>query len=191
MAKLTLTLSKAFDRAISVFKAGKLTEAEQLCQQVINANRDHFGALHLLAVVQSCLDKREMALANYDRAVALKPDFAEALSNRGLTLHELKRFEDALASYDRALGLQPNLAAGHYNRGNTLYAFKPFEEALASYDRALAIRPDYAEAHHNRGNALKELTRPDEALASYDRALALRPGLCRGAVQSRRGAQGL
>jgi tetratricopeptide (TPR) repeat protein len=45
----------------------------------------------------------------------LRPDLAKALSNRGNTLHELKRFEEALASYDRALMLQPDYAEAHFN----------------------------------------------------------------------------
>ena len=39
----------------------------------------------------------------------MRPDYAEALSNRGITLRELKRFEEALASYDRALTVRPDL----------------------------------------------------------------------------------
>ena len=49
------------------------------------------------------LKRFEEALASYDRALKLRPDYADALSNRGVTLHELKRFGEALASYDRAL----------------------------------------------------------------------------------------
>ena len=49
------------------------------------------------------LKRFEEALASYDRALKVRPDFAEALFNRGDTLHELGRFEEALASYDRAL----------------------------------------------------------------------------------------
>ena len=45
----------------------------------------------------------------------MRPDYAEALSNRGDTLKELKRFEEALASYDRALTLRPDYAEAHYN----------------------------------------------------------------------------
>ncbi len=59
------------------------------------------------------------------------------LSNRGVTLHELKRFEEAVASYDRALMLRPDYVEALNNRGNTLKALTRFEEALASYDRAL------------------------------------------------------
>ena len=105
----------------------------------------------------------------------MRPDYAEALYNRGNTLQELKRFEEALASYDRALAVRPDYAEALYNRGNTLKELKRFEEALASYDRALTVRPDYAEALSNRGLTLHELKRFEEALASYDRALTVRP----------------
>ena len=175
MAKLTLTLSQALSRAFSAYNAGKLVEAEQLCQKIINVKPDLFDALHLLAVVQSSLGKKDTALASYDRALTVRPDYAEALSNRGDTLHELKRFEEALASYDRALTVRPDYAEALFNRGLTLHELKRFEEALASYDRALTVRPDYAEALSNRGLTLHELKRFEEALASYDRALTVRP----------------
>ena len=175
MTKLTPTLSQALSRAVSAYNAGELVEAEQLCQQIINAKRDLFDALHLLALVQTRLGKKDTALTSFDRALTVRPHYAEALSNRGLTLHELKRFEEALASYDRALAVGPNYAEALYNRGNTLHELKRFEEALASYDRALAVRPDYAEALYNRGLSLHELKRFEEALASCDHALAVRP----------------
>jgi tetratricopeptide (TPR) repeat protein len=175
MAKLALSLSQALSRAISAYNAGKLVEAEQLCQQLINAKPDLFDALHLLAAVQSRLGKKDMALASFGRALKVRPDSAEAFSNRGLTLHALKRLEEALASYDRALKVRPDFAEAHFNRGGTLRELQRFEEALASYDRALKVRPAYAEALYNRGNTLHELKRFEEALASFDRALKARP----------------
>ena len=114
-------------------------------------------------------------MSSYNRALALRPDYAEALSNRGATLKELKRFEEALASYDRALIVRPDFAETLSNRGVALKELARFEEALASYDHALTVRPDYAEALSNRGATLHELGRFEEALASYDRALTVRP----------------
>jgi protein O-GlcNAc transferase len=177
MDKLALNLSQALSRAISAYNAGKLAEAEQLCQQIINTKRDLFDALHLLGVVQSRLGKKETALSSYGRALNVRPDHAEALYNRGVTLYEMKRFKEALTSYDRALRARPDYAEALSNRGNTLKEMKRFEEALASYDRALKVLPDYAAALSNRGLTLHELKRFEEALASYDRALTLRPDL--------------
>jgi predicted O-linked N-acetylglucosamine transferase (SPINDLY family) len=175
MATLTLTLSQALDRAASAYKAGKLVEAEQKCQQIITAKHDFFDALTLLAVVQSAQGKHDLALASYDLALTLRPDYAEGLSNRGNALKELKRLDEAVASYDRALAVRPNYAEALFNRGATLQELRRHEEALASYDRALAVRLDYAEALFNRGVTLHELKRLEEALASYDGALAVWP----------------
>jgi tetratricopeptide (TPR) repeat protein len=161
--------------AFSAYRAGKLIETEQLCRQVIAATPDVFDALHLLAIVQSRLGRKEEALEIYDRALVLQPHHAEALSNRGATLHDLKRFEEALASYDRALAAQPDLAQALCNRGVTLQAQNRPEEALSSYDCAIAVRPDYAKALSNRGATLYALQRFKEALVSYDRAIAAQP----------------
>ena len=54
------------------------------------------------------LKRFDDALASYDRAIALAPDYAEAYANRGVTLEELKRFDEAVASYDRAIALRPD-----------------------------------------------------------------------------------
>ena len=121
------------------------------------------------------LKRFDEALANYDQALALRPDHAHALYNRGIAMMELKRFDEALANYGQALALRPNYADALYSRGIALMGLRRPEEALADLDQALALRPDYADALHSRGIALMELRRPEEALASYDQALAIRP----------------
>jgi len=92
-------------------------------------------------------------------ALKLRPDFAEAHSNRGDVLHKLNRFDDALASCDRALALRQGYAEAHCYRSNALHALGRLDEALASHNRALALRLDYAEEHSGCGNALRELNR--------------------------------
>ena len=141
---------------------------------------------------QGCLSdlgRLEEALASYERALALKPDFVEAWNNQGTALGALERHEEALASYGRALVLEPDHVEAHVNRGNALRGLQRHPEALASYEHALALRPDCAEAHYNRGVALDDLGRHAEALASYERALA-QIRLRRSLEQSRRGAGG-
>jgi predicted O-linked N-acetylglucosamine transferase (SPINDLY family) len=85
----------------------------------------------------------EKALASYDRAIALEPDYAEAYNNRGNALYELKRLVEALANYDKAITLKPHLAYVYVNRGNTLNDLKRHEEALESFDKAIALQPNF------------------------------------------------
>ena len=117
----------------------------------------------------------ERALASYDEAIALKPDYAEAHYSRGGVLMELKRPEEALASFDRALAIRPDYPEALCNRGNTLKELDRLDKALEAYDMALAARPDFVDALNNRGNTLGALGRFAEARASYDRAVELAP----------------
>jgi tetratricopeptide (TPR) repeat protein len=121
------------------------------------------------------LKRPEEALASYNRAVYLKPDYAEAFNNRGIALMELKRPADALASFEGAIVLKPDYAEAHNNRSIALRDLKRPEEALASYDKAIGLQPDYPEAYSNRGNALNDLKRPAEALASFEGVIVLKP----------------
>src|SRR5579862_5877988 len=51
MDHATLTVPQALSFAFSAYSAGKLGEAEQLCQQILASDSNHFAALHLLAII--------------------------------------------------------------------------------------------------------------------------------------------
>jgi tetratricopeptide (TPR) repeat protein len=161
--------------AAAAYEAGRFDEAERICVAVLDRDPGEFDAMRLLGLLQHRAGGCAEALTSYDRALALRPDHAETLNNRGNVLIDLKRFAEALASYDKALRVEPQFADAHYNRGLLLKRLKRCEDALESLDAALVIRPDYAQALNTRGTTLYELDRHEEALASYDKALAIRP----------------
>ncbi|MHC5674073.1 CHAT domain-containing protein [Nostoc sp.] len=115
------------------------------------------------------------AIASYDQAIELQPEFPEYWFNRGLTLFHLERFDEAITSYQTATELKPDFYKAWYNRGRTLGELGYFEEAIASFDKAIEIKPDYQEAWSSRGLALLKLGWLPEAISSYDHALHLEP----------------
>jgi hypothetical protein len=121
------------------------------------------------------LGRLEDAEASYNKAIAIKPEYAEVHSNLGNTLKELGRLVDAEASYRKAITIKPDLAEAHSNLGNTLQELGRLEQAEASYSKAIALKPEYAEAIFNLGSLLKELGRLAEAQASCAQAIALKP----------------
>jgi len=52
------------------------------------------------------MGRHEEALASYDRAIVLKPDYVEAYQGRGFSLLNRGRHEAAIASFDQAIALK-------------------------------------------------------------------------------------
>ncbi len=175
MKTVSLTVSQVFEIALKQYADGKLGQAEKTCQKILSADPSSAVTLNLLAVIHMARGRKTLALAHYDRAVKLRPDFAEAWSNRGMLLQTLGRRTEALESFDRALTLQPDHVGLLNNRAALLQQEGRYQDALADYDRALALQPDYPEALNNRGIAAYELGRLEDAVADYDRAIVLRP----------------
>jgi tetratricopeptide (TPR) repeat protein len=117
----------------------------------------------------------EAAIAAYDAALKIKPDYPEALNNKGAALGGLGRYEDAIAAHDAALKIKPDYPEALNNKGSALGELGYGKTAIISYDGALKIKPDFPEALNNKGIALNELGRYEEAIAAYNAALKIQP----------------
>jgi FkbM family methyltransferase len=117
----------------------------------------------------------EEAVANFEQALWLYPDYAEGHNNLGNVYYFQRRYESAVICYGRALRLNPDFAASHNNLGTALSCLGRHDEAAAHCRQALSLQPDYAEAHNNLGIALKGQGRLDEAIIHCQQAVQLRP----------------
>jgi tetratricopeptide (TPR) repeat protein len=86
---ITLTVFDLLNQAVRSYQVGHLDEAEGLCRTILRVDANHVEALYLLGVVQSRLGRSTEALASYDRVLAIKPDYAQVLTNRGAALWDL------------------------------------------------------------------------------------------------------
>src|SRR5258708_3152736 len=121
------------------------------------------------------LKRPDEALVSFDRALAIKSDYFEAVVNRGSVLSALKRYDEALSNSDSVLRLKANFAEGWNNRAVALQILERIEEALEAYDRAAALKPNYADAWKNRCALLTILKRHEAALEAADKALTFAP----------------
>ena len=164
-----------FEKARAHHGAGQLAEAEALYREVLQTAPNHADTLHLLGVLAYQVGYAAPGLELIDKAILVRPDFAEAHFSRGNALYALQRFQDALESYDRAIQQNPLYAEAYSNRGSALNALKQCDAALESYDRAIQLKPDYVDAYANRASTLGVLGRYQEAVESYGEVLFLKP----------------
>ena len=86
------------------------------------------------------MSRSDEALRAFDAALAIKPDYLEALVNRGNLLAGLNRHAAALLSFDKAIALRPAIAELWISRAAALFALGRFEDAVASCERALGAQ---------------------------------------------------
>jgi serine/threonine-protein kinase len=100
----------------------------------------------------------------YQRALALKPEYAVGHQLYAEYLRDLGRFDEALAEIDQAIRLDPISPFFRMVRGIVLHMARRQEESLEALERLLQATPDYVIAHFF-------MSLPLAATAQFERAL--------------------
>ncbi len=165
---------QSIDTAIALHNRGDFPTAERLYREILDRDGDNFAAGYMLGTLLLQTGRPEDAVVLLSHCRTLGPPNHRLLSNLGLALTRLKRFDEAIAAFDQAIALEPGHVTSRLNRANALRQAGKLREALAGYDAALALGAD-ADVLFNRGSVLEALEQYQEAMASYHAALDLRP----------------
>jgi tetratricopeptide (TPR) repeat protein len=115
------------------------------------------------------------AIAQYQKAVEIYPNYVAAHYNLGNALLQKGQLDTALAQYEKAVEIDPNDAAAHINLGNAFFQKQQLDKAVAQFQKAVEINPNDAEVQYNLGNALFQKGQLDEAVAQFQKALKIDP----------------
>jgi len=162
-------------RAWEHHKAGRLQQAEQLYQQVVQNAPRHAAALHGLGVIALQTGRYLIAVDHLRDAIAADPAQAHFHSNLAMAYRGLGRLPETEAALRDALQLGPGNPELHNNLGTVLLELKRPVEAEATWREVLRLNPKRAEAHNNLGTVLLELGRLQEARGCLQEAVRFKP----------------
>jgi tetratricopeptide (TPR) repeat protein len=150
-------------------------DMETLWRTVIAKDPNSWMAYNNLGIVQVEKGDLDDAIAKYQRALELHPDYPEALYNLGSALLQRDKPDDAIQLCEQALRLQPNDPDAHVILGNAFMAQRDVDRAIHHYRQALAIRPDDSNAHYNLGVALEQKGEREQAAREFEKAGDVKP----------------
>jgi Tfp pilus assembly protein PilF/peroxiredoxin len=111
----------------------------------------------------------------FERALELKPDFAEANNSLGALVAQAGNVPGAIARFRAALESKPDYPDALNNLGYALFQTRQRAEAFALYQKALKLQPDFAQAFNNLGIYYAQEGDLARAGEHFRRAVELRP----------------
>lgn len=109
------------------------------------------------------------------KALAIQPEYLDALNCLGNAYMTGEDFKKAEESFARALSIQPDHAGILNNKGRALKALGKKELAGKYFRRAVEISPSYVPALINLGQQLHEAMKYEDSLQCFKSALARSP----------------
>jgi tetratricopeptide (TPR) repeat protein len=117
----------------------------------------------------------EHAILNFNKAIELNPDYADAYMNRGAAYAESADYGQAIRDYNKAIELNPDIEYAYYGRGLAYYYSGNPEQAILDYNRAIELDPNYAYAYLGRGLAYHQAGNAEQAVLDFEQYLKLAP----------------
>jgi tetratricopeptide (TPR) repeat protein len=134
----------------------------------------------------------DRAIEDFDQAIRLNPNYAEAFGRRGDAYFGKGQYDRAFEDFDHAIRINPNDARAFVARGNAYLgrglaaclpsssppcalAIAQYDRAIEDFDQAIRINPNDAMAFHRRGIPYFAKRQPDRAIEDFDQAIRLNP----------------
>ncbi len=115
------------------------------------------------------------AIAAYERAIEINPNFAPAWQNLALALKQQGKYRDAIESFTEASEINPQNIDTWLGLADTLNTVGREQEALEALDRALAINPQKPKIWLEKGSIFLKNQNYNQACNTYRQSRAFIP----------------
>jgi tetratricopeptide (TPR) repeat protein len=138
----------------------------------INPHPKRYVAIGNAYIEKGLLD---LALAQYYKALSLKPDFFEVYVNIGNVYVKKGLIDQAIAEYKEAVTLQPFCVKAYINLASAYGLKGLYNNAIYYLRKVLELDPYNPDAHYNLGVTYYSLGLVEESIAEYEKVLGVRP----------------
>jgi tetratricopeptide (TPR) repeat protein len=115
------------------------------------------------------------AIQYFEKAIKIKPDFAEPYYNKGTILEILNDNRCAIESFKKAIEIKPDFAEAHIYKGIALSNLGEYEDALLSFDKAIELNKKLAQDYNNQGILLSNLSKYEKAIDFFHESIKIKP----------------
>lgn len=146
LAPLPEGFEDKYRNGLSLLEGGDFEKAVDHWRTLTESHPEYAGVWTNYGLALSHQDdpnSSENALAAYENAQAVSPDYCPVNSLKGIVLRDLGRFDEAQNSYERAIQCNPKDGRNYYNLGILFDLYRnDLGSALEYYRKARRLMPD-------------------------------------------------
>lgn len=120
-------------------------------------------------------EDREKAIADWEIAIQVDPNYQEAYNNLGLMYYEKKEFDRALELFNKALSINPEYATSLKYRANCYVNKGQFQQAIPDYIEYNRLNPNDPYGHNGLGVSYQNSGNYQEAVKAFGEAIRRDP----------------
>jgi len=117
----------------------------------------------------------DQAVAEFEKAVELDPNDAEAHRNLGTAYGEQGKWEESLAAYEKAVAINPDYGEAYGDMVAAYFNLGKLTEATAAGEKGIELAPDYAMGYNNLGSVYGAQGQIDTAIALFEKGIQADP----------------
>jgi tetratricopeptide (TPR) repeat protein len=159
----------------TLLNEGKFKEAIDKITAASNSEPLNYVLYYYRAEALEKIGDEQQALADYQKALELRPDFSLVLANIGKLYAKMGNYQKAIEFYKRALETGSTDVLTLYNYGVCLINVSNNAEAKTVFEKLLTIDPTYPDAHYQLGIICLGLGEIDKAKEYLNKFLELDP----------------
>lgn len=119
------------------------------------------------------LEKYQIAIERYDKAIELDNKNIATYNNRGYVYGILKQDALAIQDFNRAIELDSNYTWAYINRGLSYSNLEDYAAAINDYNKAIQLDPDEALTYFNRGIVYGNMGKYEKAIEDFNQAIKI------------------
>jgi tetratricopeptide (TPR) repeat protein len=116
--------------------------------------------------------ERDNALAEYQKAIELKPDSWECWTGRAYVHFHGQQWDKAIPDFSRAIELAPQVHQNWWHRGHCYLNLAQWDKAAENFGKVLEQWPEGGEGWWWHAVTLAQLNQPQKAIADLRQAIA-------------------
>jgi protein O-mannosyl-transferase len=122
----------------------------------------------------------EKAIADLDKAIAIRPKYVTPHYNRGVLYIKIGKYKEAVEDLNFVMQNNPrDVLSVHMERGNAYMFGRNYPKAIEDFTSALKYNPELPPAFYCRGMSHHSMGNYEEALNDFNALIRLNPGFAK------------